>query len=97
MPPRLNGGTVSSKNMTVRLNPEQAAALEAVARTDEMPVSEAIRVAISAHIETRRNDVEFRERVANVIARDREVLERLRDEPVAAGGTAAQRTAVQSR
>ena len=73
---------MSSKNMTVRLDPELAAALEAVARADEMPVSEAVRNATDAHIEMRRGDAEFRERLAKVIERDREVLERLRDEPV---------------
>lgn len=72
---------MTSKNMTVRLDPEQATALEAVARTDEMPVSEAVRRAIDAHIEARRADSEFRERLANIIEQDREVLERLREEP----------------
>jgi predicted transcriptional regulator len=75
---------MSTKNMTVRMEPELAAALEAVARTDEMPVSEVVRRAINAHIEARRTDEEFRERLAKIIEDDREILERLRDEPAAA-------------
>lgn len=75
---------MSGKAMTLRLDAEQAAALEAVARTDEMPVSEAVRSAIDAHIEARRGDAEFRQRLAKIIEEDREVLERLREEPPAA-------------
>jgi predicted DNA-binding protein len=80
---------MSTKNMTVRMDPEMATALEAVARTDEMPVSEVVRRAIDAHIETRRTDVEFRQRLAKIIEEDREILERLREEPVAAASTAS--------
>jgi predicted DNA-binding protein len=88
---------MSTKNMTVRMDPEMASALEAVARTDEMPVSEVVRKAIDAHIETRRADLEFRERLAKIIEEDREILERLRDEPVTAASSASrhQQQAVQ--
>lgn len=65
------------KAMTLRLPADQAVALEAVARADEMPVSEAVRTAIEAHIEARRSDPEFRERVAKIIQENQQVLERL--------------------
>jgi len=68
---------MGTKTMTVRLPVDQALALEAVARGDEMPVSEAVREAIDAHIEARRNDSAFRERLARRMEQDREILERL--------------------
>jgi hypothetical protein len=63
--------------MTVRLDEDQAAALDAVARADEMHVSEAIRVAIDEHIAARRADAAFQKRIRETMARTREVLERL--------------------
>jgi hypothetical protein len=65
------------KNMTLRLPAEQAAELEAVARAEGLSVSEAVRTAISEHIERKRKDKAFRERLAAVMERDREILERL--------------------
>lgn len=63
--------------MTIRLDAEKAAELEAVARADEMPISEAVREAIDRHIVERRRDKEFRARVRQIIEEDRGVLERL--------------------
>lgn len=54
---------MAAKNMTLRLSDEQAAAIELVARIDEQSVSDAIRAAIDAHIDARRGDVAFRERL----------------------------------
>jgi hypothetical protein len=68
---------MATKTMTLRLPLDQALALEAIARSDEMPVSEAVREAIDAHIEARRNDAAFRERLSKRIEQDREILERL--------------------
>ena len=65
------------KAMTIRLTTEQAAELEAVAGTDGIPVSEAIRAAIAEHIEGRRKDKEFRKRLRASIQRNRKILERL--------------------
>lgn len=65
------------KAMTVRLPADQATELEAVARVDEVPVSEAVRKAIAAHIETRRKDKEFRSRLKRLIEQNREILDRL--------------------
>jgi class 3 adenylate cyclase len=63
--------------MTLRLSAEQAAELEAVARVDDVTVSEAVRQAITDHIEARRNDADFRERLRRTMDEDREILERL--------------------
>jgi hypothetical protein len=67
----------TTKALTLRLPVEQAEALEAVAGVDEVSINEEIRRAIAAHIEARRQDVEFRERLRASIERNREILERL--------------------
>jgi hypothetical protein len=63
--------------MTLRLSPEQAAELEAVARAEGISVSDAVREAISEHIERKRKNKAFRQRLRAVMDRDREILERL--------------------
>lgn len=68
---------MATKAMSLRLQADQAAELEAVARADEMPVSEAIREAIDNHIAARRADKEFQKRLKRRLEEDREVLERL--------------------
>jgi predicted transcriptional regulator len=65
------------KSMTLRLPADQAAELERVAEVDQMPVSEAVRDAISRHIEVRRQDGEFRERLERMLRENQEILERL--------------------
>ena len=65
------------KNMTLRLPASQADELEAVARADGISVSDAVREAITDHIERKRKDKAFRERLRTVMERDREILERL--------------------
>jgi hypothetical protein len=68
---------MSGKNMTLRLTSEQAAELEAVARAEGISVSDAVREAIAEHIERKRNDEAFRQRLRAVMERDREILDRL--------------------
>lgn len=68
---------MATKAMSLRLPAEKAAELEAVARADEMPVSEAVREAIDAHIAARRGDKDFQKRLKRRLEEDREVLERL--------------------
>jgi hypothetical protein len=68
---------MTGKNMTLRLSTEQADELEAVARAEGISVSDAVREAISEHIERKRKDNAFRERLRTVMKRDREILERL--------------------
>lgn len=65
------------KSMTLRLAEEKARELEAVARADEMPISDAIRAAIDEHIERRRNDKVFQDRLQKILEEDRAVFERL--------------------
>jgi predicted transcriptional regulator len=65
------------KTMTLRLNDEQAADLEAMARVDDMPVSEAIRVAIDERIKARRDDKQFQARLRRLMAENQRALERL--------------------
>ncbi|HZT90895.1 MAG TPA: ribbon-helix-helix protein, CopG family [Gaiellaceae bacterium] len=65
------------KNMTLRLSAVQADELEAVARAEGISVADAVREAISEHIDRKRKDKAFRERLRAVMERDREILERL--------------------
>lgn len=65
------------KALSIRLDEEVAADLAAVARTDDMPVSEAVREAIEKHIATRRGDKDFQKRLQQRLEEDREILERL--------------------
>jgi len=65
------------KNMTLRLSADQADELEAVARAEGISVSDAVREAITEHIERKRKDEVFRDRLRAVMDRDREILERL--------------------
>jgi len=65
------------KTMTVRLSDEQAAALEAVARIDEMPVSEAVRSAIDERIAARRADQAFQERRRQIMKDNQRAFELL--------------------
>jgi hypothetical protein len=51
------------KTLSLRLADEQAAALELVARADGQSFTDAIRTAIDEHIEARRADADFRERL----------------------------------
>jgi hypothetical protein len=65
------------KSRTLRLPTDQAEALEAIAGVDGVSVNEEIQRAITAHIEARRSDPEFRERLTASMERNREILERL--------------------
>lgn len=51
------------KTMTLRLDDERAAALELIARTDDQSLTEALRTAIDTHIDQRRQDAAFRQRL----------------------------------
>lgn len=74
------------KNMTLRLLAEQADEFEAVARAEGISVSDAVREAISEHIERKRKDKAFRERLRAVMERDREILGPCRLQPSAVAG-----------
>jgi len=66
-----------TKAMSLRLPEEIAAELAAVARADDIPVSEAVREAIEHHIAARRADKNFQKRLRRRLEEDRQVLERL--------------------
>ncbi|MDQ3724826.1 MAG: hypothetical protein M3335_02865 [Actinomycetota bacterium] len=66
-----------TKAMSLRLPESMAAELAAVARTDDVPISEAAREAIENHIAARRADKDFQKRLKKRLEEDREVLERL--------------------
>jgi len=65
------------KAMSLRLPGEKAAELAAIARTDEMPVSEVVREAIDHHIAAKRADKNFQKRLKQRLEEDQQVLERL--------------------
>lgn len=70
---------MTRKNMTLRLPLDQADELEVVARADGISISDAVREAISEHIERKRRDKRFQSRLRLVLERDREILDRLAD------------------
>lgn len=63
--------------LSLRLDDEQARALNAVAMADETSVSEVIRDAIADRIEKRRADKDFQERLKSAVARNQEALKLL--------------------
>ena len=65
------------KTMTLRLDDERAATLELVARADDQTVTDAVRAAIDEHIERRRADKDFMERLRKRHEAERELYERL--------------------
>jgi len=65
------------KTMTLRLDDELASDLEAMARVDGVPISEAIRVAIDERIKARREDKQFQARLRRLMAENQRALERL--------------------
>ena len=67
----------TTRTTTIRQDAQQAAELDAVARVDGVSTSEAIRVAIAEHIEKRRRDPAFQERLQRILDEERVVLERL--------------------
>jgi len=68
---------MATKATSLRLPEEMAVELAAVARADDMPMSEVVREAIEKHITERRTDKDFQKRVKQLLEEDREVLKRL--------------------
>jgi metal-responsive CopG/Arc/MetJ family transcriptional regulator len=69
--------SAASRAISLRLPEKMAAELAAIARTQDIPLSEAIREAIENHIASRRRDKEFQKRLKQRLEEDREILERL--------------------
>jgi hypothetical protein len=68
---------MAGKTMSLRIEEEQARALEAAAMAGETTVSEIVRDAISERIEQLRNDKDFQARLKRALERNREALELL--------------------
>jgi hypothetical protein len=66
-----------AKTMTLRLDDERAAMLELVARADDKSLTDTVRDAIDRHIEERRKDEKFKERLRQRHERERALYERL--------------------
>jgi hypothetical protein len=71
------GEVMMPKGFTVRLDDDQAAELEAIAKVDGVSVAEEIRQAITVQIAERREDEQFRARLRQSIQDNQKVLERL--------------------
>jgi predicted transcriptional regulator len=65
------------KAMTLRLQDDLARELEAVARVENVSVSEAVRRAIAEHVAAKRADREFQERLDRFMSENQAILERL--------------------
>jgi predicted transcriptional regulator len=66
-----------AKTMSLRLDEDQARALDAVAMACETTVSEVVRDAISERIEKLRKDTDFKARLQRAVERNREALDLL--------------------
>ncbi len=71
----------STKNLLLRLDPDLAWRLQTVADIEGRPVSDVIREAIAALVEQRRGDERFLRLLEDNLARHRQALELLRDDP----------------
>jgi predicted transcriptional regulator len=67
-----------TKNLLLRLDPELAEALQAVAAVEDRPVSEVVREAIRDLVEARRRDRGFQKRLRQSASQHQHLLERLR-------------------
>jgi predicted transcriptional regulator len=65
------------KAMTLRLQDDLARELEAVARVENITVSEAVRRAIAEHVAAKRSDREFQKRLDQFMSENQVILARL--------------------
>ena len=68
-----------TKNLLLRLDPELAEALSAVAAVEGRPVSEVVRDAIRGHVEARKRDKDFQSQLKRSARRYTDLLNKLRD------------------
>lgn len=73
--------------MLLRLPPELAEQLQAVADVEERPVSEVVREAIRRLVDDRRGDADFQAKLTRTARRYEDVLDRLRDDEDDGGGS----------
>jgi predicted transcriptional regulator len=69
-----------TKNMVLRLDPGLAEQLETVAEVEGRSVSDVVREAIAALVETRQQDERFIRLLEDNVARHQRLLQMLRDE-----------------
>lgn len=69
-------GTMT-RNLTIRLPDNIAADAEALSRVEGTSLNETVKQALIEALGRRRNDPEFKARLAKIIEEDRELLERL--------------------
>lgn len=67
----------NAKAMTIRLPAEQSAVLEKIAQVEGVSMAEAVRTAVTEHIDARRSDPDFQRRVRDIIENDRAILRKL--------------------
>jgi predicted transcriptional regulator len=81
MAERLTGaGSARTKNIVLRLDPELAERLAAVAEVERRSVSDVAREAIAGLVEARRKDKRFRRLLEDSLARHQRLLDLLRDD-----------------
>jgi predicted transcriptional regulator len=81
MEERLTGAaSARTKNMVLRLDPELAERLAAIAEVEGRSVSDVAREAIAVLVEARRKDKRFRRLLEDSLARHQRLLDLLRDE-----------------
>ncbi len=69
-----------TKNMVLRLDPELAQRLEAVAEVEGRSVSDVVREAITALVTARQRDKKFIQLLEDNLARHQRILQMLRDD-----------------
>lgn len=69
-----------TKNMVLRLDPGLAERLDAVAEVEGRSVSDVVREAITALVDSRRKDERFRRLLEDNLARHRRIFELLRED-----------------
>jgi len=78
---------MKNKAISLRLAEKMAAKLAAIARTKDVPLSDAVRAAIAEHIASRRTDPEFQQRLKRQLEEDRKTMESLAGEEEPRDGT----------
>jgi predicted transcriptional regulator len=71
---------VRTKNMVLRLDPELAQRLEAVAEVEGRSVSDVVREAITTLVTARQQDKKFIQLLEDNLARHQRILQMLRDD-----------------
>ena len=68
-----------TKNMTLRMDEGLAGKVRTIAEVEGTSVSDVIRDALAEHVERRRRDPQFQERLRRNLDRHRELLNKLAD------------------